>query len=193
MTEAVALQEDAAASATPHASLREVLTLLREDKALHGDWARPGFRALVSYRLGAWRLTKTGLLRKVLYLPMRTFQRYVRNHYGIELSPTASLGRGVWIPHHGAIVIHEYARIGDGVMIRQGCTIGGAAQWSQDAAPVIEDGVELGAGVIIVGPVRIGRGARIGPNVVVTRNVPPGAVVFAPAPRTIETAARGDR
>lgn len=177
----------------PHNSLREVIALLREDYALHGDWARPGFRALVVYRLGAWRLTKTGFTRKALYLPLRFLQRYVRNQYGIELFPTATLGRRVWIPHHGSIVIHEYAQIGDGVMIRHGCTIGAADHWSPDSAPVIEDDVELGAGAIILGAVRVGRGARIGPNVVVTRNVPAEAVLFAPAPRTIETPRRTGR
>jgi serine O-acetyltransferase len=175
-----------------HDSLREVIALLREDRALHGDWTRPGYRALVAYRLGAWRLTKTGFVRKALYLPLRALQRYVRNQYGIELYPTASLGRGVWIPHHGAIVIHEHARIGDRVMIRQGCTIGGASDWSPDDAPVIEQDVQLGAGAIVVGPVRVGRGARIGPNVVVTRNVPAGAVLFAPAPRMIEPQAASE-
>ena len=124
---------------------------------MHGDWARPGFRALVVYRLGAWRLTKTGFTRKALYLPMRALQRYVRNQYGIELFPTATIGRRVWIPHHGSIVIHEYAQIGDGVMIRHGCTLGAADHWSPDSAPVIEDDVEFGAGAIVLGAVRVGR------------------------------------
>jgi serine O-acetyltransferase len=184
---AAAAADRAETPAQSHARLREVLSLIREDYVLHGrDWARPGFRALAVYRLGAWRLSREGVLRKVLYLPLRTCQRFVRNHYGIELSPTATLGRRVWFPHHGAIVIHEYARIGDDVMILQGCTVGAADEWAPDQAPVIESDVRLGAGSMVLGRVRVGSGARVGPNAVVTRNVPPGAVLFAPAPRLIE-------
>ena len=52
---------------------------------------------------------------------------------------------------------------------------------SSSDCPIIEDDVEIGVGAVIIGAVRIGRGARIGPNAVVVKDVPPGAVVYSPA------------
>jgi serine O-acetyltransferase len=92
----------------------------------------------------------------------------------------------VTIAHQGGIVVHPSATIGDDVVIRQSCTVGAATFDSYDRAPVLEDDVHLGAGAVVVGGVRVGRGARIGPNAVVLRNVPPKALVFAPQSRLIE-------
>jgi len=110
----------------------------------------------------------------------------VRNHYGIELPASATLGRRIRISHQGGIVIHEFAVLGDDVLVRQSCTIGAAGDASWEQAPVIESGVQLGAGSVIVGRVRVGRNARIGPNAVVTRDVAPGALVVAPQSRVLE-------
>ena len=174
----------------------EPLTLweeLKEDFRFNlSDWSSPGFRALAMYRFGAWRLRQRPAIRKPLYYPWRFLHRYVRNRYGIELFGTASLGRRIRIVHQGTIVIHEHAVIGDDCVIRQGVTIGSADEHGPETAPVLESDVELGAGAMIVGPVRIGSGARIGPNVVVTRDVPPGAVLFAPKPRMIFTRRAGE-
>jgi serine O-acetyltransferase len=152
------------------------------------DWSAPGFRALVVYRFGAWRLRQARWLRKPLYYVWRTLHRYVRNRYGIELYGTAVLGRRIRIAHQGAIVIHPYATIGDDCLIRQGVSIGAVGRDAvPGTAPTLERGVELGAGAVVAGKIRIGEGARIGPNATVTRNVPAGAVVVAPAPRTVFT------
>lgn len=85
-------------------------------------------------------------------------------------------GRRVLMPHPYGIVIHSQARIGDGVVIMQQVTLGGRVP-GRNEAPVIEDGVYLGAGARVLGAVRIGRGATIGANAVVTRDVPAGATV----------------
>jgi serine O-acetyltransferase len=152
------------------------------------DWSSPGFRALAVYRFGAWRLRQRSWVRRPLFYVWRSLHRYVRNRYGIELHGTAALGRRVRIAHQGAIVIHPHATIGDDCLIRQGVTIGAAAgDAGPGTAPTLERGVELGAGAVVAGKIRIGEGARIGPNVAVTRNVPAGAIVVAPAPRTIFT------
>ncbi len=161
---------------------------VKEDYDVHlRDWSSPGFRALAMYRFGAWRLRQPAWLRRPLYYPWRFLHRYVRNRYGIELYGTASLGRRVRIAHQGGIVIHEHAVIGDDCLIRQGVTIGAASEIGPGAPPVLGSGVELGAGAIVLGNVHLGDGARIGPNVVITRDVPAGAAVFAPRPRTILT------
>jgi serine acetyltransferase len=80
-------------------------------------------------------------------------------------------------------VISPFAQIGDDCVIRQGVTIG---QHARDGrAPILGDKVNVGAGAVLIGPIRVGNGAIIGPNVVVTRNVPDGATLFAQPPRVI--------
>lgn len=137
-------------------------------------------------------LRERPFLRGPLYYLSLALHRFVRNHYGIDLFATVTVGRRVVIAHHGAIVIHPHAVIGDGCVIRQGVTIGGAVG-GDERPPVLERDVELGAGAIIAGPVTIGERARIGPNAVVTQDVPAGAVLFAPHPRTIYTRRHGEQ
>jgi serine O-acetyltransferase len=168
-------------------TLWELVARLREDWETHQrDWSRPGLRALAAYRLAAWRRSRRNpLVRYGLAFPARSLLRYARNHYGIELYATARIGRRVLIGHQGGIVIHELAEIGDDVVILQGCTVGAVNQRRYEA-PVLESRVKLGAGAVIVGKVRVGHDARIGPNAVVFRDVPPGSLVLAPQSRVFE-------
>lgn len=162
-------------------------TLLREDWRRNGcDWTRPGFRALAVQRFGVWRMRiRSRALRAPLSVLYRTLHRFVRNRYGIELHATAQVGRRLCIAHQGAIVIHEFATIGDDCTIRQGVTLGAAGEYRIDAAPVLGDRVDVGAGAMILGRVRIGDDARIGPNAVIMTDVPEGATAVAPPPRII--------
>lgn len=84
--------------------------------------------------------------------------------------------RRVCMPHPYGIIIHSKTVLGDGVTIMQQVTLGGRLPGVNEA-PVIEDGVYLGAGARVLGKVRVGRNAVIGANAVVTRDVPPGATV----------------
>lgn len=151
--------------------------LMREDLRSHcGDWTRPGFRALAVYRFGVWRMgVRPKLLRAPLSVLYRMLYRYVRNHYGIELPYSATVGRGVIIEHQSAIVIHGHAVIGDKCVIRQGVTLGNKTESAPYDAPCLEAGVSVGAGAKLLGAIRIGAGARIGANAVVVKDVPPGA------------------
>ena len=169
----------------------QVLSLIREDWYRHKkDWTRPGFRALVMYRIGRWRHELSGsdiatrIKRRVSYMLYKSFHRFVRNIYGIELHSTANLGRRIYIPHQGGIVIARYATIGDDCIIRQNVTLGSAGRAvSPEEAPRIGNGVELGAGCVILGRVTVGEGARIGANVVVYSDVPAGAAVMVQSAR----------
>jgi serine O-acetyltransferase len=159
------------------AELRRVLDDLRESWIAHDrDWTRPGFRAIVVHHVGNLRLTsRRRSIRAATGLVYRPLQRWVRNHYGIELPHTVKLGRGVVIEHQGAIVIHGYAEIGDRTIVRQGVTIGNRHIDRRYDAPRIGARVNIGAGAQILGAVTVGDDANIGANAVVLTDVPAGA------------------
>ena len=153
---------------------------IAEDWRAHGrDWTRPGFRAVATHRFGVWRM---GVRPKALRAPLSLLYRYLfrrcRNLYGIELPYTVALGRGVVFEHQGGIVVHGASVIGDRCIIRQNCTLGVRRLDDLTAAPILEEGVELGAGAVVLGRVRLGQGARVGANAVVLGDVPAGATVF---------------
>ncbi|OQW67532.1 MAG: hypothetical protein BVN29_01220 [Nitrospira sp. ST-bin5] len=151
------------------------------------DWTEPGFRAIAVHRLGFWGWERSeGLLRSSVLLLYRVLWRYVRNHYGIEIPRSTVIGRRFRIAHQSGIVLHPHGRIGDDCIIRQNVTIG-AVTWERfQDGPQIGHRVDIGAGAVILGKVTIGDGAKIGPNTVITTNVPAGATVFVEAPRMIQ-------
>ena len=117
----------------------------------------------------------------------------VVNHTGrfltaIDIHPGAKIGREFFIDH-GFVVIGETAEIGDGVTIYQCVTLGGtdpANGIPGKRHPTIADGVIIGSGAQVLGPIMVGKRARIGANAVVTRDVPDGAtMVGIPAKPTL--------
>lgn len=96
---------------------------------------------------------------------------------GIEIHPGAKIGRRVVIDHGMGVVIGETAEVGDDVLIYMGVVLGGTALENTKRHPTIEDKVVIGSGAIVLGPIRVGRGAKIGAGSVVIRPVPPGATV----------------
>ena len=152
--------------------------LIAEDYDANGrDWTRAGFRTLAVYRFGVWRMgIRSSIIRKIASFVYRIGFRRCRNVYGIELPYSAQLGRRVVIEHQGGIVIHGATKIGDGTIIRQGCTFGIRSLDRLNEAPTIGRNVNIGAGAVIAGNVKIGDGASIGANAVVLQDVPPGAL-----------------
>jgi serine O-acetyltransferase len=151
--------------------------LVKEDYNAHGrDWTKPGFRTMFAYRFGVWRMgVRNKFLRAPLSVLYRFMFRHCRNRYGIELPYSAKVGRRVVIEHQGAIVVHGNCEIGDGSIIRQGCTLGNKTLDRPLDAPKLGRFVNVGAGAKILGTVTIGDGATVGANAVVVRDVPPGA------------------
>lgn len=97
---------------------------------------------------------------------------------GIEIPPAVQAGPGLSVWHGTGLVIHDNTRIGSNVMLRHGVTLGAVGDsddTSNAQAPVIGDGVSIGAGAIIIGPREIGPGAVIGAGAVVVSDVPAGA------------------
>lgn len=177
--------------ARPRISFRELKGLLREDYATNDrsrkKWTflTPGFQALLAYRLGVWcHGLRPALLRMPIRVAVGALAFLVRNFYGIELYPTARIGRRLRIAHQHGIVIDPTAVIGDDCMIRQGVTVGGGGMSDEGArAPTLGDRVKIGAGAVLAGPIRVGDDAVIGPNAVVMTHVPAGSIVTAPPAR----------
>lgn len=167
---------------------KSLLAQIREDWQAHErDWTLPGFRAVAVYRFGRWVSERAdGLVRWLLFAVYRMLYRYVRNHYGIELRETTKVGRRFVVGHQSGIVIHFNSEFGDDCLVRQNVTIGAAGMGGINDGPKFGHRVDIGAGAVIVGKVRIGDDARIGPNAVVMTDVPAGATVFAEAPRMIK-------
>jgi hypothetical protein len=71
------------------------------------DWTMPGFRAIAVHRLGTWLANRrSGVVKSGLLAVYRALYRYVRNHYGIEIPLTVTIGRRLWLVHQHGIVFH---------------------------------------------------------------------------------------
>ena len=103
---------------------------------------------------------------------------------GVEIHPAARIGRGLFIDHGAGVVIGETAEVGDDVVLFHGSTLGGKSMRHGKRHPTLGDGVVVGAGAKVLGPVWIGPGAQIGANAVVIHDVPPGAIAVG-VPATI--------
>ena len=96
---------------------------------------------------------------------------------GIEIHPGATIGRRVCIDHGHGVVIGETAEVGDDVMIYQGVTLGGTGKDVGKRHPTIENGVMIGAGAKVLGPITIGRNAKVAAGAVVVKDVEPNCTV----------------
>ena len=134
--------------------------------------------AQLAHRRGVPLLPR--LLRKVILLTS-----------GSYLGTGAEIGDGTELAYGGlGIVIHPAAKIGRGVVVGPHVTIGGRS--TSKGAPVIEDGVKIGAGACVLGDIRIGEGAQIGANAVVIHDVAAYTVVAGVPAREIGRVRRPD-
>ena len=146
----------------------------------------PGFHALCSHR-GAHVLWKHRWR-----LSARLISHFARFVTGIEIHPGATIGRRVFIDHGTGVVIGETAEVGDDVLMYQGVTLGGTSLEKGKRHPTIENNVVIGSAAIVLGPVTVGAGARIGANSVVITSVPEGAVVVGVPGRVVEERSNGN-
>ncbi|MAU41748.1 MAG: serine O-acetyltransferase [Kordiimonas sp.] len=128
--------------------------------------AYPSIHALMFYRLAHW------LWKHELYVLGRFVSHLGRMFTGIEIHPGAVIGRGVFIDHGMGVVIGETAVVGDNVTLYQGVTLGGTSLEKGKRHPTLENGVIVGAGAKVLGPILVGQNARIGSNAVVVKQVP---------------------
>lgn len=142
----------------------------------------PGLHALWLHRLAHY------LWKHRLRLLARFVSHYARFLTGIEIHPNAVIGKRFFIDHGAGVVIGETAEIGDNVLIYQGVVLGGTTLEKKKRHPTIGNNVVVGSAAILLGPIIVGDGARIGANSVVVRSVPPGAIVVGVPGRVV-----GDR
>lgn len=127
----------------------------------------------------AWHRVAHRLYRRRLFLLARMVNHFSRFMTAIDIHPGATIGRNFFIDH-GFVVIGETAEIGDDVTIYQCVTLGGTSPDNGVAGkrhPTLLDGAIIGSGAQVLGPITVGRRARVGANAVVTKDVPAGAVM----------------
>jgi serine O-acetyltransferase len=166
-------------------TLREdIRTVFAEDPAarniLEVVFLYPGLHALWCHRLAHW------LWEHRLRFFGRLLSHCARFLTGIEIHPGAKIGRRFFIDHGMGVVIGETAEIGNDVLIYQGVVLGGTTLQKKKRHPTIGNNVVIGSAAILLGPITVGDGARIGANSVVVGSVPPGAVVVGVPGRVVE-------
>lgn len=149
--------------------IEDLDTALRKDPSarnrLEVALTFPGIHAVWGHRIAHF------LWRRRLKLLARIHANWVRTVTGIEIHPAATIGRRFFIDHGMGVVIGETAEIGDDVMIYHDVTLGSTKYMKGKRHPIIENGVVVGAGARVLGPITIGEGARISANSVVTKDV----------------------
>jgi serine O-acetyltransferase len=141
----------------------------------------PGFHALMIHRLSHyfWRSGFRWLGR---------FSSHIgRWLTGVEIHPGAQIGKRFFIDHGMGIVIGETAIIGDDCTIYHSVTLGGTSWKKGKRHPTLHNGVIIGAGAKVLGPIEIGAGARVGTNSVVLKSVPAGATVVGIPAHTVDS------
>jgi serine O-acetyltransferase len=127
-------------------------------------WA--GVQALLAHRVAhaLWETDVPVVPRAIAYTS--------RAITGVEIHPAATIGEDFFIDHGSGVVIGETAEIGDRVTLYQGVTLGGTGFAPGKRHPTLEDDVTVGSGAKLLGPVTVGRNAKVGANTVVIEDVP---------------------
>jgi serine O-acetyltransferase len=163
------------------ARIREDIAMAqRHDPAAHSKaevvLAYSGVHAVWAYRV-THRLWLAGHR-----LPARLLSQFTRFLTGVEIHPGARIGRRLFIDHGMGVVIGETAVIGDDVMLYHGVTLGGKSRHGvvpgAQRHPTLHDGVTVGAGAKILGPVTLGAWSTVGANAVVTKDAPSRSILL---------------
>ena len=149
----------------------------------------PGAKAVFFHKIANFfAIAKFNLIARII----SQFSRFLT---GIEIHPKANIGKNLFIDHGMGVVIGETSEIGDNVTIYHMATLGGISpsinsneQRNIKRHPTLKDNVVVGSGAQILGPVTVGKNAKIGANAVVTKDVPDNAVMVGiPAKNVGET------
>lgn len=164
----------------------DVLSVFDRDPAARSTFevltCYPGVHARLVHRVAHW------LWHVRLKWLARFLAHIARGLTGIEIHPGATIGRRFFIDHGMGVVIGETAEIGDDVTLYHGVTLGGTSWKEGKRHPTLGNGVVVGAGAKILGPITIGEGAKIGSNAVVVKDVPAGATAAGIPARILDEA-----
>ena len=149
----------------------------------------PGVKAVFFHRIANFfSIAKFHLVARII----SQFSRFLT---GIEIHPNAKIGKNLFIDHGMGVVIGETSDIGDNVTIYHMATLGGIApsidsdnQRNIKRHPTLKENVVVGSGAQILGPVVVGKNAKIGANAVVTKDVPENAVMVGIPAKNVGTA-----
>lgn len=161
----------------------DINTVFREDPAASSvvevALCYSGLHAIWWHRISSWFWHKGA----------KAFGRFLsqtaRFFTGVEIHPGAKIGRRFFIDHGMGVVIGETTEIGDDVLIYQGVVLGGVSLEKTKRHPTIGNKVVIGAGAILLGPIKIGKGARVGAGSVVVNDVPDNATAVGVPGRVI--------
>lgn len=139
-----------------------------------------GVHAVIMHRVAHWFYQQD---HKVIARIVSQFSRFIT---GIEIHPGAKIGKGLLIDHGSGVVIGETAEIGDYCLIYQGCTLGGTGKERGKRHPTLGNNVMVGSGAKILGPFKVGDGAKIAANAVVLEEVPPNCTAVGVPARIVK-------
>jgi putative colanic acid biosynthesis acetyltransferase WcaB len=153
-------------------------TIVRRDLAANRGYPK-SIVIVLGLRITQLLRSRSGLSGKVMYVPVAIAYKLVSEWIlGVEIPPRTSIGPGLMIRHGVGIVINPHTVIGQDVMLRHGVTLGNRRE--RNDCPVIEDGVEFGAGATVIGRVTVGHHARVGAGAVLVKDLPPHGVAYSP-------------
>lgn len=174
------LREDLDTARLRDPAARNDLVIALSYPGLHAIWAHRALHRLNQYEAGQ--------------APARLLSQLVRTLTGVEIHPGATIGRRFFIDHGMGVVVGETAEVGDDVMLYHGVTLGGRGPSHGKRHPTLDDGVAVGAGAKILGPIRVGARSVVGANAVVTKNSPSDSVLVGvpakPRPRREDESTR---
>ena len=142
----------------------------------------PGVHAILFHRVSHW------LYRHRLFFLARLNSQIARHITGIEIHPGARIGRRFVIDHGMGSVIGETTEIGDDVLLYHGVTLGGTGKDQGKRHPTIGNGVMIACGAKVLGPFKVGDGARIASNAVVLSEIPAEATAVGVPARVVRIA-----
>lgn len=168
-------------------TLREdIASVIERDPSVHSAadvifW-HTGMHAVWAYRRAHW------LWEHGAHTLASLVSRHTRKRYGVEIHPAAQIGRRFMIDHGMGIVIGETAEVGDDCLIYHGVTLGGTGKDQGKRHPTIGNNVLLSTGSKVLGPFKVGDGARIAANAVVLKEIPENATAVGVPARVVRIA-----
>jgi serine O-acetyltransferase len=176
-----------------------LLKLIRQDIAcvrLRDPAARSEFETLLTYpgvHALIWHRIAHRLWQAELRFPARLLSWLSRFLTNVDIHPGAKIGHRFFIDHGAGVVIGETAEVGDDVTLYHQVTLGGTSWSPGKRHPTLENGVVVGAGAKILGPITIGRGTRVGANSVVIEGTPPEVTVIGIPARVVHRELHGHK